>query len=116
MHPNDYNMSVLALTNPTVIDTSVYGAREPILNGELGQLLGWKIMVTTQVPDGAILWLDMDKAALIAEKRPLDLKTEQDNAFDVYSYYFYREFGVKVVEEKARQVSFNHHNSFAKSM
>jgi N4-gp56 family major capsid protein len=89
------------LNTEQIIDTSRYGAREPILNGEAGKVLGLKIIVTTRVPAGCIVVMDTRRAGWLVMKRNLDAKVEDYPSEDSVRYYFYQEFAPKITDDNA---------------
>jgi hypothetical protein len=90
------------------IDTSRYGSREPILNGEIGKVVGIKVLMTTQIPSGTVLYLDPKHAAWAAFKRDLQLKRYDNARKDSIELWFYFEVGVEVVNENAICLSLGH--------
>jgi len=104
VHPNQY---ADLLNDDRFIDTSRYGAREPIVNGELGKIGGMKVLVSTQIPDGVSLVVDSTRAGWLAIKRNIDLKRWDNPQTDSVELYFYMEYGVAVTDEDAIVVLVN---------
>jgi len=101
------------LTDSRFIDVSQYGAREPILNGEIGKFAGLKVLVTTQIRAGVVVYLESPTAGLIVWKRELDLKKKEAQERDAYEFYFYAKMAAKVTVDKAVALSVNHASNAA---
>ena len=89
------------------IDAAKYGANEPIVNGEIGKIAGLKVLVTTQMDNGAALVIDPNRAAWMAIRRNVDMKRWDNPATDSVELYFYVEYGVKVTDANALQLIVN---------
>jgi len=75
IHPNQ--MKDL-LKSSQFVDFSKYGAREPLLRGEIGQISGIRVLVTTNMTSGNALIIASKRAAWLAVKRHVDLKRWDD--------------------------------------
>lgn len=82
-------------------DTSKYGGREPILNGEIGKIGGLKTVVTQNMPTGNALVIDPTRAAYMAIKRDVQLKRKDEASTDSIELYFYQEYDSAVVNTSA---------------
>jgi len=89
------------LEDSRFIDASQYGAREPVLNGEIGKAAGLKLLTAIHTYGRALLFLDTDKAAWLILKRELDMKLKELPEEDSFAYYFYRECIPAVIHEDA---------------
>lgn len=98
IHPDQMND---LLKNTQFVDFSKYGAREPLLRGEIGMISGMKVLVTTAIPTGNAIVIASKRAAWLAIKRPIDLKRWDNPRTDSIELYFYMEFGVSVTDEDA---------------
>ena len=107
---NDFNPQILVihpdqegdlLKDDRFIDASKFGDREPILNGQIGKIAGLKVLVSTNMTSGTALVVDPDRAAWMAIKRETDLKRKEEPSTDSVELYFYREYGVEVVNPGA---------------
>lgn len=98
IHPEQ--MSSL-LKSSQFVDYSKYGAREPLLRGEIGQISGLRVLVSTNVPRGSAIILASKRAGWLAIKRPIDLKRWDNPSTDSIELYFYMEYGAKVTDEDA---------------
>jgi len=104
IHPNALGG---ILKSNMFIDAAKYGTNEPIVNGEIGKIAGLKVLVTTQMPDGAALVIDPTRAAWFAVRRRLDMKRWDNPATDSIELYFYVEYGVKVTDKDALELIVN---------
>jgi len=95
------------LQSSMFIDAAKYGANEPIVNGEIGKIAGLKVLVTTQMDNGAALVIDPNRAAWMAIRRNVDMKRWDNPATDSVELYFYVEYGVKVTDANALQLIVN---------
>jgi N4-gp56 family major capsid protein len=95
------------LETEQIIDTSRYGSSEPIMNGEIGKILGLKILVTTRVPAGVALVLDTRRAGWLVIKRNIDAKIEDEPSEDSVKYYFYQEFAPQITDDNAVAIVVN---------
>lgn len=98
IHPNQ--MADL-LKSSQFVDFSKYGAREPLLRGEIGQISGLRVLVSTNMRSGNALILASKRAAWLAIKRHVDLKRWDNPSTDSIELYFYMEYGAKVTDEDA---------------
>lgn len=95
------------LKSTMFIDASKYGSNEAILNGEIGKISGLKVLVTTQMPNGAALVIDPSRAAWMAVRRNLDMKRWDNPQTDSIELYFYVEYGMAVTDQDALAVIVN---------
>lgn len=98
------------LTDARFTDVSRYGSAEPIVNGEIGKILGLKVLVTTNIgTDGnkSALVVDSDRAAWMAIRRHLDMKRWDNPDTDCIELYFYVEYGVAVTDKDAMMLLTN---------
>jgi len=93
------------LKDSRFIDASQYGAREPILNGEIGKAAGLKILTAFHTYP-VVLTLDRSRAAWLIVKRNLEMKVKELPEEDSYAHYFYQEIKPVVVNEDAIVVVF----------
>jgi N4-gp56 family major capsid protein len=105
MHPDEYADILL---DSRFVDSSQYGSREPILNGEVGQIAGLKVLVTTAIPSGTVLYLMTQRAGWYVLKRNIDVKRKEAQETDSYKFYFYFEFAPRVTDENAVVLTVNH--------
>lgn len=98
IHPNQMNDLLKA---STFTDFSKYGAREPLLRGEIGQISGMRVLVSTNMPDGNALLITSKRAAWLAIKRPIDLKRDDSPSTDSIDLYFFMEYGCTVYDAQA---------------
>lgn len=84
IHPNQANDLI---KDTKFINASAYGAREPILNGEIGRFAGLKVFVTTQASDGTALVYDSNKAMIVAFKRDLTVRRREEPEYDSITVY-----------------------------
>lgn len=98
IHPSQ--MSDL-LKSSQFIDASKYGAREPLLRGEIGQISGMRVLVSTNMTEGNAIVLASKRAAWLAIKRHIDLKRWDNPETDSIELYFFMEYGAKVTDEDA---------------
>jgi len=89
------------LKDAKFIDASQYGAREPILNGEIGKFAGLKVLVTQNMPAGKAIVMDTTRTAWMAIKRDLQLKRFDNAEKDRVELNFFMEFGAEVVNTGA---------------
>jgi len=75
------------LKDTKFINSSAYGGREPILNGELGRMAGLKVLVSTQVASGSALVFDSQHAVTVAIKRDIQVKRDELPARDAIGLY-----------------------------
>jgi hypothetical protein len=105
MHPAQYSWII---KDDRFIDTSRYGSREGILNGEVGKIAGLQVLVTTHVPDGTVLYLASERAGWLVIKRDIQVKRKPAEETDSFKFYFYQEFAPKVTDDKAVAITVNH--------
>jgi N4-gp56 family major capsid protein len=105
MNPDEY---ADLLNTDKFFDVSKYGSRETILNGEVGQAAGWKIIVSLAIPSGTVLYLDTRRAGWYVLKRNVDVKRKESQETDSYKFFFYYEFAPKVTDANAVYISVNH--------
>lgn len=98
IHPSE--MADL-LKSAQFVDASKYGAREPLLRGEIGQISGMRVLVTTNMREGNAIVLASKRAAWLAVKRHIDLKRWDNPDTDSIELYFFMEYGAKVTDEDA---------------
>jgi N4-gp56 family major capsid protein len=110
VNPDEYADILL---DSRFVDSSQYGSREPILNGEVGQIAGLKVLVTTAIPSGTALFLATSRAGWYVLKRNIDVKRKESQETDSYKFYFYFEFAPKITDENAVVVSVNHASNAA---
>lgn len=87
------------------IDAARYGSNEPIVNGEVGKIAGMKVLVTDNMPDSAVIFVDSTRAAYLVIKRNIDLKRWDSPRSDSVELYFYYEFAPRVVNPEAVAVA-----------
>lgn len=105
INPDEYADILL---DSRFVDSSQYGSREPILNGEVGQIAGLKVLVTTAIPSGTALFLATSRAGWYVLKRNIDVKRKESQETDSYKFYFYFEFAPAITDQNAVIVSVNH--------
>lgn len=98
IHPDEMHM---LLKNSQFIDASKYGAREPLLRGEIGQISNMRVLVSTNMTAGSALIISSKRAAKLAIKRHVDLKRWDNPSTDSIELYFYMEYGATVTDEDA---------------
>ena len=98
IHPGQMHM---LLKNSQFIDASKYGAREPLLRGEIGQISGMRVLVSTNMTIGNSLLINSKRAGKLAIKRNIDLKRWDNPGTDSIELYFYMEYGAQVTDEDA---------------
>ena len=113
VNPNQYAKLV---ATDQFVDASKYGAREALLNFEVGKVAGFKVLVTTKVPDGTVLYMNTKRAGWFVNKRNTDVKRKDNPETDAYKFYIYQEFAPKVTEENSVVLSVNHNVEFAKNI
>jgi len=117
LHAKKYNPNVMVihpyeladlLGETKFIDASQYGDREPILNGEIGKFAGMKVLVTENMIDGVVLYINTDNAAVLAVKEDVYMYRKEIPERDAIGLYFYARDGCKVIWEDALGLSVNH--------
>jgi len=89
------------LKDTKFINAQAYGSREPILNGEIGQFAGLKVLVTTQQTSGSAVVLDSKRAAIVAVKRDLTVRRREEPSRDAITVYVTQMLKSGVVNEDA---------------
>jgi len=110
LNPDEYADILL---DSRFVDVSQYGSREGILNGEIGQIAGVKVLVTTAMPSGTALFLATTRAGWYVLKRNVDVKRKESQETDSYKFFFYFEFAPKITDDNAVVVSVNHASNAA---
>lgn len=95
------------LKSDMFIDAAKYGSNEQIVNGEIGKVGGLKVLTTTNMPAGAALVIDSERASWMAVKRKLDMKRWDNPQTDSIELYFYVEYGIEVTDADALQLILN---------
>lgn len=98
IHPDQMHM---LLKSSQFIDASKYGAREPLLRGEIGQISNMRVLVSTNCTSGNALLISSKRAGKLAIKRHVDLKRWDNPSTDSIELYFYMEYGARVTDEDA---------------
>lgn len=83
------------------LNAASYGSNAPILNGEIGQIGGLRVLSSLNILPGTAIFIDSDKAALQAIKRNLDMKRKEAPEKDAVELYFYAEYASAVLNETA---------------
>jgi N4-gp56 family major capsid protein len=78
--------SLLFDTNAKFIDYTQYGGKEPVLNGELGKLIGLKVISSTRIPQGNAILVDTKRLGYDVHKRELNGVREDKPEFDSVWY------------------------------
>jgi len=88
--------SLLFDTNAKFIDYTQYGGKEPILNGEIGKLIGLKVITSTRIPQGNAVLVCTKRLGYDVHKRELNGVREDKPEYDSVWYHFWaeRNFGV----------------------
>lgn len=105
IHPNEVND---ILKSSAFRDASQYGTPDVLLKGELGMISGVKILVSTNMIEGAALYIASKRAAWMAIKRNVDMKRWDNPRSDSIELYFYMEYGLAITDQTAVCVSVNH--------
>jgi len=105
LHPDE---EADLLQDSRFIDVGQYGSREPIWNGEIGKIAGMKVLVTTQIPAGFVLYLEPRTCGKLVWKRDLDIMKKHYPEYDSYRFYAYAMFAPKVIIDEATAISVNH--------
>jgi len=87
--------------NCKLVDASVYGGREPLLNAELGRLFGIRVVMSTGAPVGCAILVDVDRLGYDVRKREFTGTREEEPKTDSVHYYFWGERNFGVVDDKA---------------
>jgi N4-gp56 family major capsid protein len=95
---------LLSLT--AFIDASQYGEREPILNGEIGKIMGMKVIVTTNLDayGNTSVYIDERRAGWFTNKRNMYIKRKELQENDAYAFYVYQRFDPKMTQWQALTV------------
>jgi len=106
MHPEAIR-DLLLDTEVKFVDASVYGAREPILNGEIGKAGGLKLLDTTYIDAHIAIAVDPDHAGRIVIKKELE-STRRDMPW-IYGleYDLWAFFKAGLIRKKAVSVVVN---------
>ena len=104
MHPDEYSD---ILTDIRFVDVTEYGSNQ-IIRGEVGQIAGLRVLVTTHMPSGSTLYLATKRAGWLVLKREIDIKRRESQETDSYKFFFYQEFAPKITDDNAVAVSVNH--------
>jgi hypothetical protein len=83
-------------TDAKLVDASVYGSNEPLLNGEIGKLFGMKVVLTSRAPEGVAILVDSARLGYDVRRRELNGVREDKPEYDAVWYHFWaeRNFGV----------------------
>ena len=96
------------LNNSQFVDVSQYGGREGILLGEVGKIVGMKVLTTTQLFSGTVIYIDTSRCAKYVAKRNLEVKRDDLPATDSFGIWVYQEFAPKLVNEGCIAVGIGH--------
>jgi len=99
-HP-DHLAELLYDANTKFLDASAYGGREPLLRGELGQVFGLKVLVTSRIPKSSAIVVDTARLGYHVVKRPLESIREEKPEFYQIWYHLWGKENFGVVNEKA---------------
>jgi len=93
--PKDY-ASLLFDAQAKFVDASVYGNNEPLLNGEVGKLLGMKVIPSDRMKSGNALLIDTERLGYDVRKRELEGVRQEKPEYDSVYYHFWgeRNFGL----------------------
>jgi len=105
MHPETY---AWLLKETALIYAEHFGAREPIYNGEVGQVFGLRVISTTVMPEGVLLYLEPRTPVVFAIKKEVFMEKETIPKKRMTNYYFYSCSGQGLVCKDALQISTNH--------
>ncbi len=91
------------LGDAAFIDASQYGSREPIYNGEIGKILGLKLIVTTNLDayGNTSVCIDDRRAGWFVNKRNMYIKRKELQENDAYAFYVYQRFDAKMTQWQA---------------
>ena len=94
-HP-DHLADLLYDTNTKFLEASAYGSREPLLRGELGQVFGMKVLVTSRIPKSSAIMVDTSALGYRVIKKPLEsIREEKPEYYQIWYHLWGREnFGV----------------------
>jgi hypothetical protein len=96
------------LNNSQFVDASQYGGREGILRGEVGRIVGMRVLSTTQLFSGTVIYIDTSRCAKLVEKRDLEVKRDDLPGTDSFGIWIYQEFAPKLVNEGAIAIGVGH--------
>lgn len=102
------NLEQEVLTDSQFVDASQYGGREGILNGEVGKIAGLRVVSTTQVYEGTVIYIDVDRAGKFVAKRDPEVKRKDLPETDSFGIWIYQEFAPEIVNDTALAVSIGH--------
>ena len=106
-HPDFFIMNDLDLPgfiydqNLKFLDTSAYGSREAIMNGEVGKVLALRIVTSVLAPEGAGIVIDSSRMGYDVHKRDLRGYREDKYEYDSVWYHFWSERGFGVADDLA---------------
>lgn len=83
------------------LDTSAYGSREAIMNGEVGKVLALRIVTSVLAPEGAGIVIDSSRLGYDVHKRDLRGYREDKYEYDSVWYHFWSERGFGVTDDLA---------------
>lgn len=86
------------------IDSSKYGAREVLLNGEIGKFAGVKVLVSQNMSAGSALVVDSLEAGWLVMKREVQVKRQEYEVQEKTEIAGYTEFGAIVTQPKAAAI------------
>jgi len=78
-------------SNVKWLDASFYGSRRALLNAEVGELFGLKVVTTTRAPAGVVAVLDSSRLGYHVLKRPLKGVREDKPEYDQVWYHYWAE-------------------------
>lgn len=99
--PPNAEADLLKSTSPSFIDASVYGDREPMLNGEIGKFAGLKVLVSQNIPPDVAILIDTKNAGWFVPKREVEVKKWENPSTDSYEFYVYQEYAGIVTNDTA---------------
>ena len=77
------------------------GERSPMATNEIGMAVGMKIFVSSRVPEGCALLLDVNRFVWHVQKGGVKVSTFDQPASDVVDFYFFLRSGADVVDRYA---------------
>lgn len=83
------------------LDTSAYGSRDAIMNGEVGKVLALRIVTSVLAPEGAGIVIDSSRLGYDVHKRDLRGYREDKYEYDSVWYHFWSERGFGVTDDLA---------------
>jgi len=104
--------SVLVDAGTRFKEVGVYG--EAVVRGEIGMYAGFRIIATTEIPQGVVLYLDREIALGRTEFDPLRQLEKADPGSDAIELYYYLTVGAKRIVDEAIVISVNHAPNAAK--